>query len=63
MIKQIIFVLLISLIFAQDLCPSKLIVACEKDAELGNLSLIQLINHATRLPRRRVLTRLPTSTA
>lgn len=35
MIKQIIFVLLISLIFAQDLCPNKLIVECEKDAELG----------------------------
>lgn len=63
MIKQIIFVLLISLIFAQDLCPSKLIAECEKDAELGNRSLIQLINHVTRLPRRREPTRLPTSTA
>lgn len=36
MIKQLILVLLIALIFAQDLCPQKLIIACEKDAELGN---------------------------
>lgn len=36
MFKQIIFVLLIALIFAQEICPQKLIVECEKDAELGN---------------------------
>lgn len=40
MIKQIIFALLLALVFTQDLCPSKLIVACEKDAELGNYCLI-----------------------
>jgi hypothetical protein len=35
MLKQIVFVLLIALIFAQDICPQKLVLECEKDAELG----------------------------
>ena len=36
MIKQIIVLLLITFIFAQEICPQKLILECEKDAELGN---------------------------
>ncbi len=62
MLKQIIFVLLITLIFAQDICPQKLIVECEKDAELGKFYSIQPTRLATRLLRRRVPTRLPIST-
>lgn len=38
MLKQLILVLLIALIFAQDICPQKLILECEKDAELGKIN-------------------------
>jgi len=37
MIKQIIVLMLITFIFAQEICPQKLIIECEKDAELGRL--------------------------
>ena len=57
MLKQIIFVLLIALIFAQEICPQKLILDCEKDAELGISYSIQPTKPAKRLPRKRVPTR------
>jgi hypothetical protein len=62
MLKQIIFVLLIALVFTEDICPQKLMMDCEKDAELGISYFIQPTSPAKRLPRRRVLTRLPIST-
>jgi hypothetical protein len=63
MLKQLVLVLLIALIFAQDICPQKLMMECEKDAELGKELSMQPTRSATRQLRRRELTRLPTSTA
>lgn len=62
MIKQIVFVLLIAVILAQDLCPQKLIIECEKDAELGTHCSIQPINHVKRQLRKKELIKLLIST-
>jgi hypothetical protein len=62
MLKQIILVLLVALILAQDICPQKLVIACEKDAELGKDYFMQPTSSVRRPRRRRVPTRLLTST-
>ena len=40
MIKQLVFLVLLVVVLSQDICPSKLVVQCEQDLELGTFLLI-----------------------
>lgn len=40
MLKQVLLILLIAFVMCEDICPSKLVEACEKDVQLGKNELI-----------------------
>ena len=63
MFKQLLLVTLLALALSQNLCPTKVVQACEKDLSSGTHPLTQPINNVNKLPKKKDKIRLLTSTA